>query len=101
MTVQWLVQSIMIKITPEIVGIKIGKTEFKMVQYADDATIIIDGSTDSLQATLNVFEIYDTLSRLKVNTKKEKKTKIDCIGKKNCSRYFRLHKWSKKYLLCG
>ena len=40
--------------TPEIVGIKIGKTEFKMVQYADDTTIILDGSRDSLQATLNV-----------------------------------------------
>ena len=39
--------NIIIKMTPEIVGIKIGKTEFKMVQYADDTTIILDGSRDS------------------------------------------------------
>ena len=58
--------------TLEIVGIKIGKTEFKMVQYADDTTIIIDGSRDSLQATLNVLEIYVSLSGLRVNTEKNK-----------------------------
>ena len=38
------VLSIIIKMVPEIVGIKIGKTEFKVVQYADDTTIILDGS---------------------------------------------------------
>ena len=69
--------------TPDIVGIKIGKTEFKMVQYADDTTIILDGSRDSLQATLNVLEIYGSLSGLRVNTEK---TKIIWIGKKKHSK---------------
>ena len=64
--------SIIIKMTPEIVGIKIDKTEFKMVQYVDDTTIILDGSRDSLQATLNVLEIYGSLSGLRVNTEKTK-----------------------------
>ena len=76
------VLSIIIKMTPDIVGIKIGKTEFKMVQYADDTTIILDGSRDSLQATLNVLEIYGSLSGLRVNTEK---TKIIWIGKKKHS----------------
>ena len=63
----------------EIVGMKIGKTKFKMVQYADDTTTILDGSRDSLQATLNVLEIYGSFSGLRVNTEK---TKIIWIGKK-------------------
>ena len=69
--------------TPEIVGIKIGKTEFKMVQYVDDTTIILDGSRDSLQAALNVLEIYGSLSGLRVNTEK---TKIIWIGKRKHSK---------------
>ena len=77
------VLSIIIKMTPDIVGIKIGRTEFKMVQYADDTTITLDGSRDSLQATLNVLEIYGSLSGLRVNTEK---TKIIWIGKKKHSK---------------
>ena len=77
------VLSIIIKITPEIVGIKIGKTEFKTVQYVDDTTIILDGSRDSLQATLNMLEIYDSLSGLKMNMEK---TKIIWIDKKKHSK---------------
>ena len=42
------------------------------MQYADDTTIILDGSRDSLQATLNVLEIYGSLSELKVATEKNK-----------------------------
>ena len=54
-----------------------------MVQYADDTTIILDGSRDSLQATLNVLETYGLLSGLRVNTEK---TKIIWIGKKKHSK---------------
>ena len=48
----------MIVSCPDLKGIKIGNIEHKIVQFADNTTIMIDGSLGSLQATLNIFEIY-------------------------------------------
>ena len=62
-----------------IKGIKINNTEIKLTQFADDTTILLDGSKDSLQASLNTLEIFGTLSGLKVNVEK---TQIVWIGKK-------------------
>ena len=42
------------------------------MQFADDTTIILDGTQHSLQATLNVLEIYGSMSGLKVNTENTK-----------------------------
>ena len=62
-------------------GIIIGKTEHKIVQFADDTTIILDGSLGSLQATLNILEIYGSLSGLKMNSDKTKLIWIGCKSK--------------------
>ena len=67
---------------PEIKGIQVKETEFKMSQFADDTTLILNGTQDSLSAALNTLEQYGTLSGLKVNTEK---TKIIWIGKKRFS----------------
>ena len=75
--------SLLIKMNPSIVGININKTEFKLTQFADDTTIILDGSVRSLQATLNVLEVYGTWSGLKMNTDK---TKLIWIGRKRFSK---------------
>ena len=48
-------------------------------QFTDDTTMFLDGSRDSLIATLNTLEIFRSLSRFKVNTAK---TKITWVGKK-------------------
>ena len=63
--------------TPQWVDIINGK-EIKLTQFADDTTLILDG-TSSLQATLNTLEIFGTLSGLRMNTEK---TQIVWIGKK-------------------
>ena len=75
------VLAILIDINPEIIGITIGK-QYKLVQFADDTTLILDGSLRSLQASLNILEIFGTLSGLKIN---HDKTKIIWTGKKRHS----------------
>ena len=55
----------------------------KLTQYADDTTTILDGTTNSLQATLNILEIYGSLSVLNVNCDK---TKLIWIGSKKDSK---------------
>ena len=68
---------------PKIKGIQIGKTMLKLTQYADDTSIILDGTTSSLQATLNILEIFGSLSGLNVNCDK---TKLIWIGSKKDSK---------------
>ena len=54
-------------------GIKIGSEEFKISQFADDTTIFMDGSESSLQHTLNMLEIFGSLSGLKMNLSKTRR----------------------------
>ena len=53
-------------------GIKIGQEEFKISQFADDTTIFMDGSESSFQQILNIFEVFGSLSGLKMNMSKTK-----------------------------
>ena len=68
---------------PDIKGILIKGTEFKITQYADDMTLFLDGSQSSILAALNTLEIFGNMSGLKMN--KDKK-KIIWIGRKRYSR---------------
>ena len=73
------IQSILISQCIDVKGISINNLEFKITQYADDTTLFLDGSHSSLQAALNILEIFGSISGLKVNTDK---TKLIWIGKK-------------------
>ena len=75
--------SILIDKNPDIKGIQIGRQMIKVTQFADDTTLLLDGSSSSLQATLNVLEIFGTVSGLKVNSEK---TKLIWIGSKKHSK---------------
>ena len=65
-----------------IKGITVNNRTHKITQFADDTTMFLDGSRDSLLAILNTLEIFGSLSGLKVNTDK---TKIIWLGKKKHS----------------
>ena len=75
--------AMLIKDNPYIVGLDIGAIQYKLVQFADDTTLILDGTQNSLQAALNTLEVYGTLSGLKVNSEK---TKVIWIGKRKNSK---------------
>ena len=52
---------------------------YKLTQFADDTTIILDGTIKSLQAALNMLEIFGDISGLIMNSEK---TKLIWIGSK-------------------
>ena len=62
-----------------IKGIKIENEEYKILQFADDTTIFLNGNTDTL-------EIFGSLSGLKINMDK---TKLVWLGRKKHSREIR------------
>ena len=62
----------LIKSNANILGIKINNEEFKISQFADDTTLILDGSQGSLQAALSPLEVYGSYSGLKMNKDKRK-----------------------------
>ena len=63
-----------------IKGIKIGNVEHKISQFADDTTLILNGSRASFGAALDTLAFYANISGLKIN---DSKTKIIWIGSKN------------------
>ena len=71
--------SLLIEKNQNIKGLKVGEFVLRITQFADDATILLDGSSSSLQATMNVLEIFGSFSGLKVNSEK---TKLIWIGSK-------------------
>ena len=56
--------------------------EYKVLQYADDTTIILDGTESSLRATLNLLDAFYNISGLKINIEK---TSAVWIGSKKGS----------------
>ena len=62
--------NLMITSNSEIKVLTIDNNEYLITQFADDKTMILDGTTQSLQATLNTLEIFGTLSGLKAIQKK-------------------------------
>lgn len=77
------VLGIMVRNNKEIKGITIDDSEFLISQYADDTSLILDGSPQSLDASLRTLDRYADMSGLKVNIDK---TKVVWIRKKKFSR---------------
>ena len=60
-----------------IKGITVNGQKIKISQYADDTTLILDGSKMSFQNSLQVLELYSAISGLRLNYKK---TEVLWIG---------------------
>ena len=70
---------ILVRNSKEIKGITIDDTEFVLSQYADDTSLILDGSPESLDASLLGLQLYAEISGLKINIEK---TSVIWIGSK-------------------
>ena len=75
--------SLLFENTPDVIGIKTNKHSFKITQFADDTTLMLNGTVGSLQAALNLIEVFGSVSGLKINSEK---TKIIWIGCKKHSK---------------
>ena len=67
----------LIRNNKQIKGIQIGKFEYKISQFADDTSLVLDGSESSLSAALQTLTFYAEFSGLHINMEK---TKIIWIG---------------------
>jgi hypothetical protein len=56
----------------EIKGLTIDDTDYRLSQYADDTSLILDGSPASLGASLRLLQFYAEISGLKINLEKNK-----------------------------
>ena len=70
--------SLMLKQNKDIKGVKIGDVEHILSQFADDTTIILDGSEQSLAAAIKTLDSFAKLSNLKVNSSKTRAIWIGC-----------------------
>ena len=66
----------------EIKGISMGNVECKLSQYADNTTMILDGSQVSLERSFALLDSFSQLSGLRVNCEK---TEVLWIGSKKGS----------------
>ena len=73
---------ILVRNNKDIKGIKLGKFEIKINQYADDTSLILDGSEHSLRHSLNLLDQYAKFSGLKPNIEK---TRCIWLGNKKYS----------------
>ena len=61
------IMGLMIRDNKNISGIKLFDYEYKLLQYADDTTILLDGSEKSLKAALTLVDQFSKFSGLKPN----------------------------------
>ena len=61
------VLSIFVNGNPSIKGISLFGDEIKIMQYADDTTLFLDGTYDSLREAVSALDIYQQASGLKIN----------------------------------
>ena len=79
-----------IRSNSDIRGFLIKENEIKIGQYADDTTLILDGSEKSLSEALKTLESFGKLSGLKLNSKKTEALWIGSHAGSNatiCSEY--------------
>ena len=93
----------LIRNNENIKGIKIGNAEVLISQYADDTSIILDGSKKSLDNCLNILKLYARASGLCLNIDK---TKVVWIGSKKGSKEkfgdkYNLHWESNEFIVLG
>ena len=71
------VLAVLIRKNENIKGIKLHNFEFKISQFADDTSLILDGIEKSLINALNTLKLYGRISGLNINMDK---TQVIWIG---------------------
>ena len=89
------VLSLVLRDNNNIKGITLHGIEHKLSQFADDTTILLDGTDQSLNETLNVIQDFSNISGLNVNFDK---TNVVWIGKNKYSSYTIKTKWKLNWM---
>ena len=73
----------MIRDNDIISGIHINGKEFRLSQYADDTQLFLDGTERSLRETLNILNLFYSMSGLKINIEKTRAIWIGALSHSN------------------
>ena len=71
---------ILIRNNKTLKGIEVLGSEFKISQYADDTSLFLDGTENSLISALKILELFYKMSGLKMNVEKTKVIKIGALA---------------------
>ena len=82
------VLALAIKTDPDIKGWSFDDTEYLIAQYADDTTLLLDGSEESFEKSISILELFSKFSGLKVNCEK---TKIIWVGATRLKQFMKEH----------
>ena len=77
------IMALMIRNNKNIKGITLANYEYKLMQFADDTAITLDGTESSLRCTLDLLDQFSKFSGLKPNIEK---TEAIWIGSETCSK---------------
>lgn len=89
------VMAILIRNSDKVEGFKMDNKEYKISQKADDTSLILDGSPESLDSALSLLDLFARMSGLNMNILK---AKVICIGNKKYSKeVFHHDKWKLKW----
>lgn len=77
------VLAVLIKQNKNINGIKVNTVEFLVSQYADDTSLLLDGTEQSLRNTMKVLKFYANISGLYINVEKTKAVWIGSMKHSN------------------
>jgi hypothetical protein len=72
---------LMIRNNSLIKGITIKQKEYKLLQYADDTVLFLNGSKESLKSALSLVDEFSKYSGLKPNYEKAKCVKIGSLSR--------------------
>ena len=61
---------ILIRNNKNVKGISVNNKEIKTSQYGDDATLILEGSRESLLSSIKMLDDFDKVSGIRLNDKK-------------------------------
>ena len=66
----------LLKHDPNVIGIKLGISEIKIGQYADDTFLTLDGSEGSIRRSIDILTNFESISGLKINVDKTQLIKL-------------------------
>ena len=62
-----------------ITGMTVNEIEEKLAQFADDTQLLLNGTNQSLNESITMLEVFETISGMKVNFDKSEIAKLGCL----------------------
>ena len=95
------IMGLMVRQNKDIIGIHLFGKEYTLIQYADDTTILLDGSEKSLKSALSLVDQFSKFSGLKPNYEKTCCIKLGTLKEVNLDFTATYEDYSKSSVMNG